>query len=172
MSCKTKLKYKHQIVVYTELINELEKSLKAFEKMDGKVINVRLENALIENSNNKNINISLGNRINGLKKVTFYNYNRSISLKDGTTYVDYSDIEILIQERPEFKRVNYEQIKKIVLDRIIHLKEQILEIENNLTNFDNMIKEYKEINDMIAKFKNKYYYNIRVDSGCDNFLGY
>lgn len=150
-----------QIEVYEVLIEALESSKQVISKFDGKMCNVRLEKALKESQELKDLEVYPSVRKNVFE---LYAYDRSFKTDPDAeyscwSYVNHSDINIPISMNGN--RIDASKTMYIMFDCISTLRIKIKKLKEANDNFENMVKDYQKIIALIDKYNEDYDISIR-----------
>ena len=164
-----KSKYTKQEEIFKKIDASLEKALAVLEKFNGKVINVKIENAIKEAVHDRDLFIIVSHFTRDLVisdplNRTYQKYN-----DDGEKepydrgIIDYYEERVVLSSGD---RVDYIMCRRDIED-ILNRHKKIIEKEKQwLAQSDSMIKEYKELLNNFEAFNKKYDYSLRNDCGC------
>lgn len=174
------VKLEKQIFVYKELVENALKCIKALQKFDGKVVNIKVKNAL-KDKVISDIYITDNGWIyeNGIKYSGYELNHNNRWFTDGTInnggcqnggYIDNNDLTIpLIKD--ENNRLNFSETERMINLSISRKNEEIEKLVKALQDIDKEREHAKKIEALINEYKSMYHYSIQsLNISVDNVL--
>lgn len=146
-----------QIKVYNHLLKGLEICKGTITKFDGKVLNIRLINAMKEQPNPHRLSFSL----NGSISISDYQ-DRWYSMPGDQNggYIDYYTITVN-PVKNEQNRIDASKTIENANKQTDYLKKQIEECKTDILRYDEEAEAWKELQNQVTAYNAKYSYRLR-----------